>query len=167
MYEKALALSRTVRGAGGIFIMNDQADIAAAVDADGVHLGQDDLPIESARKLLGKKKIIGLSTHSREQARAAEAAGADYIGFGPLFSTATKDAGPIQGMERLREVRAAVSIPILAIGGITLDRAASAMSAGADGIAVISAILLAPDIAAASRAMLGRIADGERGRSSL
>ncbi len=106
---------------------------------------------------MGKDKLIGISTHSVEQAREAEAAGADYIGFGPLFPTMTKDAGPCQGTEKLRSLRNAVALPVLAIGGITLDTLAEAMAAGADGVAVISAVLSAPDPAAVARAMIDRI----------
>ena len=146
-----------VKRAGGVFIVNDHADIAKAVDADGVHLGQDDLPLEYGRKIMGGDKLIGISTHSIEQAREAEAAGADYIGFGPLFPTTTKDAGPCQGTEMLRSLRNAVTLPVLAIGGITPDNLAEAMRAGADGVAVISAVLSAPDPGAVARDMINRI----------
>jgi thiamine-phosphate pyrophosphorylase len=138
--------------------VNDHADIAVAVDAHGVHLGQDDLPIEHARKLLGQSRIIGISTHSPEEARTAAAAGADYVGFGPVFNTATKDAGPIQGLDRLRQVRTEVDIPILAIGGINQDNAGAVLAAGADGIAVISAVLDAPDPGAAAKALVEQAA---------
>lgn len=158
VYDKAHALCSIVRSSGGVFIMNDEADIAAAIDADGVHLGQDDLPLAAARTLLGGSKIIGISTHSREQAQAAESGGADYIGFGPLFRTATKDAGAMQGVERLRDVRRAVTIPILAIGGIKLETASAVIAAGADGIAVISAILGAADIERAAQEMILQLA---------
>ncbi len=154
IYDEALRLSTLVRGAGALFIVNDHADIAVAVDAQGVHLGQDDLPIEHARKLLGQGRIIGISTHSLDQARTAASAGADYIGFGPIFRTVTKDAGPLQGLERLRQVRNEVNIPILAIGGITRENAVDVFAAGADGIAVISAVLGAPDTGAAARTLV-------------
>jgi thiamine-phosphate pyrophosphorylase len=150
-------LAGMVKRSGGVFIVNDHADIAKAVDADGVHLGQDDLPLAYGRKVLGRDKLIGISTHSVEQAREAEAAGADYIGFGPLFPTATKDAGPHQGVERLRLLRNEVSLPVLAIGGIKPDNLAEAMQAGADGVAVISAVLLSPDPGAAARDLIRRI----------
>jgi thiamine-phosphate pyrophosphorylase len=146
-----------VKRSGGVFIVNDHADIAKAVDADGVHLGQDDLPVEYGRKVLGEGKLIGISTHSVEQAREAEAAGADYIGFGPLFPTTTKDAGPHQGVENLRSLRNAVTLPVLAIGGITPDNLAEVMQAGADGVAVISAVLSAPDPGAVARDLIKRI----------
>ena len=146
-----------VKRSGGVFIVNDHADIAKAVDADGVHLGQDDLPVEYGRKVLGEGKLIGISTHSVEQAREAEAAGADYIGFGPLFPTTTKDAGSYQGAEKLRLLRNAVTLPVLAIGGITPDNLAEVMQAGADGVAVISAVLSAPDPGAVARDLIMRI----------
>lgn len=146
IWETALLLAQVARKAEALFIVNDHADIAMAVDADGVHLGQDDLPIEAARKIIGKEKVIGISTHSREQAQDAERAGADYIGFGPIFSTETKAAGAVQGIEHLKIIRQAVSIPIIAIGGINHANAADVISSGANGIAVISAILSAHDI---------------------
>lgn len=139
-----------LRRAGALFLVNDHADIAAAVDADGVHLGQEDLPAAAARRLLGRGKLIGISTHDLDQARAAEGDGADYIGFGPLFSTTTKNAGQGRGTERLNEIRRAVALPVIAIGGITAANAGSAVAAGADGIAVISAVLGAEDIGAAA-----------------
>ncbi len=154
IYETCTVLSRMARQAGALFIVNDHADIAAAVDADGVHLGQDDLPIGEARKVVGTNAIIGISTHSREQATAAELAGADYIGFGPVFATTTKDAGGIQGVEAVRAVRQAVSLPIVAIGGIGHENCREVLSAGADAVAVISAILSASDLAKAARDMV-------------
>ena len=157
IYNVSYELAGMVKRSGGVFIVNDHADIAKAVDADGVHLGQDDLPLEYGRKVLGGDKVIGISTHSVEQAREAEAAGADYIGFGPLFPTTTKNAGPHQGVERLRLLRNAVTLPVLAIGGITLDTLGEAMRAGADGVAVISAVLSAPDPGAAARELIKRI----------
>jgi thiamine-phosphate pyrophosphorylase len=120
-------------------------------------LGQDDLPVEEARKLMGGSRIIGVSTHSVEQARAAQSAGADYIGFGPIFTTKTKDAGPLRGIEGLREVRKAVKLPVIAIGGINGGNLDKALEAGADGVAVISAILAAPDLHEAARGMVDRI----------
>ena len=157
VYNVSFELAGMVKRSGGIFIVNDHADIAKAADADGVHLGQDDLPLEYGRKVMGGDKLIGISTHSVEQAREAEAAGADYIGFGPLFPTATKDAGPYQGAEMLRLVRKAVTLPVLAIGGIRPDNLAEAMQAGADGVAVISAVLSARDPGAAARDLIKRI----------
>jgi thiamine-phosphate pyrophosphorylase len=146
-----------MRRSSAVFIVNDHPDIAIAVDADGVHLGQDDLPVEEARKLMGGSRIIGVSTHSVEQARAAQSAGADYIGFGPIFTTKTKDAGPHQGIEGLRQVRKAVALPVIAIGGINTANLDKVLREGADGVAVISAILAAPDLHEAARGMVDRI----------
>lgn len=165
IYETALRIAWMAKQAGVLFLVNDHTDIAAAVDADGVHLGQDDLPIGHARSVLGREKIIGISTHSPEQAVAAQAAGADYIGFGPLFRTATKDAGQAQGIHGLTSLRNEISIPILAIGGINHENVKRVIQAGADGVAVISAILSSRDRKDATREMIRRIeeavSDGE------
>jgi thiamine-phosphate pyrophosphorylase len=154
IYETSLHLASTARAAGALFIVNDHADIAAAVGADGVHLGQDDLPIEYARKLLGREKFVGISTHSLEQAADAERAGADYIGFGPIFTTKTKDAGTARGCDGITVLKQAVRIPVIAIGGITHANVKNVISAGADGAAVISAVLSAPDIGQAAGKLL-------------
>jgi thiamine-phosphate pyrophosphorylase len=159
IYETSLLLAQAARKAGAVFIVNDHVDIASAVDAGGVHLGQDDLPIECARKLLGKQKLIGVSTHSLEQARAAEAAGADYIGFGPVFETSTKDAGAVCGIEKLSIIKKSVSIPVIAIGGISHSNIRQVLGAGADGAAMISAVLSTDDIASAARKMMGLISE--------
>lgn len=128
-------------------IVNDRVDIAMACNADGVHLGQDDLPLHAGRKLLGGK-IIGISTHDIEQARQAQGGGADYIGFGPMFGTQTKDTGyNARGTDMLKEIRAAVTIPIVAIGGINAQNVSQVWQAGADSAAIISDILGATDIA--------------------
>ena len=161
VYETSLRLAPLANKSGALFFVNDHADIAAAVDADGVHLGQDDLPIEHARKVLGKKKLIGISTHSREQAVAAETAGADYIGFGPIFATTTKDAGRVQGCAGVTLIKQTVSIPVIAIGGITHEKVQDVIRAGADGVAVIAAILSAPDIGRSARTMIERIEHSE------
>jgi thiamine-phosphate pyrophosphorylase len=150
IYDTSLGLAAIARKSGALFIVNDHADIAAACGAHGVHLGQDDLPLTDARRLTGPDMFIGISTHSREQARNAEAAGADYIGFGPVFPTTTKDAGRTQGIGAVTSIRQAVSIPVIAIGGITRDNLEAVLNAGADGIAVISAILRSPDIGRAA-----------------
>ena len=124
------------------------------MEADGIHLGQDDLPMSAARKMLGSGFLIGISTHTVEQAIAASEEGADYIGFGPMFPTATKDAGPVRGLAALQNVRKAVSLPIIAIGGITRENAGAVIQAGADGVAVISAVLKRHDIEAAAGELL-------------
>jgi thiamine-phosphate pyrophosphorylase len=144
------------RAAACRLIINDRADIALACDADGVHLGQVDLPLEPARRLMGEK-IIGISTHDTEQARAAERSGADYIGFGPMFATNTKDTGySARGTEMLRQIRASVRLPIVAIGGITENNVTQVWQAGADSAAIISDILHAEEIAAKVKAILFR-----------
>jgi len=127
-------------------IINDRIDIALACDADGVHLGQDDLPLAAGRKLMGRK-IVGISTHSVEQAQEAERNGADYIGFGPMFGTTTKDTGyAARGVEMLRQIRQEVKLPIVAIGGITEQNVQQVWHGGADSAAIISDILKAEDI---------------------
>lgn len=137
------------REAGATFIVNDRSDIALACNADGVHLGQDDLPLHAARKILGKDKIIGISTHDLTQARDAEKNGADYIGFGPIFGSTTKDTGYLpRGLEMLREIRQAVKIPIVAIGGITENNVAEVWKSGADSAAIISDLMGAEDVGA-------------------
>ncbi len=134
--------------AGAMFIVNDRADIALACNADGVHLGQDDLPLRAVRKLLGPEKIIGISTHDLDQARAAELNGADYIGFGPIFGSTTKDTGySPRGLEMLREIRQAVKVPLVAIGGINEKNVAEVWNAGADAAAIISDLMEAEDVA--------------------
>jgi len=133
------------------FIVNDRVDLALAAEADGAHVGQDDLPAEAARRLLGPDRLLGVSTHDRAQAEAAVRAGADYIGFGPMFGTGTKETGYTpRGPAFLAEIRAAVPVPILAIGGITPANVAEVIRAGATAPAVISAIVAAPDIVAAT-----------------
>ena len=147
-----------VRQAGALLIVNDRSDVARAADADGVHLGQDDLPVPAARALLGPLAIVGVSTHSPGQALDAAAAGADYIGVGPVFTTTTKEhALPAGGLELLRTVRAAVELPLVAIGGITPETAASVRAAGADAVAMIAALVRAPDVAAAVRDVLAHL----------
>ena len=140
---------------GSLLIINDRADIALAVEADGVHVGQEDLPLAAARKVLGPGKLIGVSTHDPAQALAAGRGGADYLGFGPLFGTSTKATGySARGLDQLREVRALVSLPIVAIGGITAERAPAVLAAGADAVAMISELVLANDITAKVRETL-------------
>ncbi len=159
LLPQARAIQALCCARGAIFIVNDRLDLALAVRADGVHVGQEDLPAEAARHLLGPGKILGVSTHNRGQAEAALAAGADYIGFGPMFPTGTKETGyTSRGLAGLREVQAAVRLPILAIGGITLETAADVIIAGATAPAVISAIVAAPDIAAAAAGFRARVA---------
>lgn len=140
IYHEALRLRELTARFDATFIVNDHADVALAVDADGVHLGQEDLPLREARRIMGRR-IIGISTHSREEAVDAAAGGADYIGFGPVFPTRTKDAGEPRGLDMLRGIRAAVSLPVVAIGGISKENLREVLDAGADAVAVASAIL--------------------------
>jgi thiamine-phosphate pyrophosphorylase len=141
MYEDSVKLRELTKDYQATFIVNDYADIALSVDADGVHLGQDDLPLKEARRIMGRKRIIGVSTRNVEQAIAAEAGGADYIGFGPVFHTTTKDAGSPKGTDMVREMKRHVHIPVVAIGGIDLENLERVLDTGVDAVAVSSAIL--------------------------
>ena len=156
-YERASPLGALIRSQGGVFIVNDRCDLALAVDADGVHLGQDDFPLTMARAILGPNKIIGLSTHQPEQVVEGTAAGADYLGYGPIFKPGSKaDHDPIVGTEGLRRVRPLTALPIFAIGGITLEQVPAVIAAGADGVAVISALAQADDVTKATRDFMAR-----------
>lgn len=139
LYETALHLRKITRSHHATLIINDHADIALAVDADGVHLGQDDLPLDAARRIMGNR-LIGISTHTLMQAHEAARGGADYIGFGPVFRTSTKDAGPPVGVDNLRLIKQNVPIPVVAIGGIGLANLDSVLETGADAVAVATAI---------------------------
>ncbi|MEP7337548.1 MAG: thiamine phosphate synthase [Acidobacteriota bacterium] len=136
--RKCLLLTQA---AGAKLIINDRVDVALTANADGVHLGQEDLSVQEAREILGEDKIIGISTHSSDQFRAALETSADYIAVGPIFPTKTKEnPAPVVGLDLVREARKLTDRPIVAIGGITLERAAEVMAAGADSVAVISAL---------------------------
>lgn len=146
-YTEALPLRKLAAELGVLFIVNDRCDLALAVDADGVHLGQGDLPLDLARKVMGPEKLIGISTHNPDQVREASAGKPDYLGFGPIFKPGSKqDHDPMVGIEGLRAIRMLTSLPVFAIGGITAENVGEVMKAGATGVAVISAILKAPDI---------------------
>lgn len=154
MLEECRAIRRLCSEYDATFIVNDHVDIALLVDADGVHVGQDDLPVQQVRSLLGPDKIIGLSTHSPEQARAAISAGADYIGVGPIYATNTKkDVCEPVGLEYLKYVVDNHDIPFVAIGGIKPGNIAEVLNAGAHCCAVISAFVGANDIRGAVRKM--------------
>jgi thiamine-phosphate pyrophosphorylase len=157
LFPVAQRLRARCRAAGVPFIVNDRVDLALAVDADGVHLGQDDLPPAAARPLLKPGMILGLSTHSVEQAKAAQAAGADYIAVGSMFPTATKPEFQLVGPALARQVRPVVQVPLIGIGGITPDNVGDVIAAGVDGVAVISAVCAAPDPAAAARRFIAAI----------
>jgi thiamine-phosphate pyrophosphorylase len=157
-YVEALALRQAAAKAGVLFIVNDRCDLAMAVDADGVHLGQGDLPLDLARKVMGLDKLIGISTHNPDQVREATAGKPDYLGFGPIFQPGSKqDHDPVVGLEGLRAIRSLTSLPVFAIGGIQIDQAGEVMRAGANGVAVISAILKAQDISHAVKAFLSQM----------
>ena len=145
MIAEARRLRRLCQEA--LFLVNDRVEVALAVGADGVHLGQEDLHYREARRLLGEKKIIGITVNTPEQALEAARLGADYLGVSPIFATRTKpDAGEPAGLTLLREIRRRVSLPLIAIGGITLDNAPSVIEAGADGVCAISAVVTRTDV---------------------
>jgi thiamine-phosphate pyrophosphorylase len=146
LFDSSKKLSDQLQPQGVSFVVNDRADVAALVGAAGIHVGQQDLSVESARLVVGPSKWVGVSTHNLEQFERAAATSADYIAVGPVFSTSTKtNPDPVIGMDFIRMVRTLTDKPIVAIGGITLDRASDVIRAGADSVAVISDILLAPD----------------------
>jgi thiamine-phosphate pyrophosphorylase len=151
----AREIAAMCRERGAMLIVDDRVDVAMLAGAAGVHLGQEDLPLEAARRLAGRDLIIGISTHSVEQALAAERGGADYIGFGPLYPGGLRNNPEGKGIALLREVRAAVRIPIVAIGGITEATMPAALAAGAAACAIITDVVGASDVAAKVRALLG------------
>jgi thiamine-phosphate pyrophosphorylase len=157
--EIARAVQALAHRYGAQLIINDRADIAKLVEAAGVHLGQDDLPVRAARGILGPGKIIGFSTHTLTQAESAASSGEiDYIGCGPIYPTHSKDRpDPVVGLDGLRAVRRRVALPIVAIGGITAANMAGVWGAGADAVAMISEIVCAPDIGAKVRDLLQRV----------
>jgi thiamine-phosphate diphosphorylase len=150
----AMGIARMCRERGAVFIVNDRVDIALLCESDGVHLGQRDIPLDAARRMMGSGRIIGVSTASVEMARAAERGGADYIGFGPMYAGGLKNIRNGQGLDNLRAVRAAVRIPIVAIGGITEATVPEVLGAGADAAAIITDVIRAPDISAKVRSLL-------------
>ena len=155
LFETSRQIAERVRSAGGIFIVNDRADVAQAAGADGVHVGQEDLPVELARRVLEPGKYVGYSTHHLEQVVAADWSSADYIAFGPIFPTESKTRpDPVVGLEGLREARRATRKPLVAIGGITLGNVRDVMDAGADSVAVIGDLLRASDVGARAREFL-------------
>jgi len=137
-----------------LFIMNDYLDVALAVEADGLHIGQDDLPVEVARKLLPFDKVLGCSAATVEEALTAEAAGAGYVAVGAIYPTSSKDNIDAVGVERLRQIRKAIKVPLVAIGGINRNNAREVIEAGADSVCVISAVLNAPDMIRAAREII-------------
>jgi len=163
LIDTAMEMKELCARAGMTFIVNDRIDIAIACDADGVHLGQDDFPIPLARKLLGDEKIIGGSAGNVEEALKCMAEGADYIGFGPVFPTQSKDdAGPATGIEAMRNLLRVVSLPVIAIGGVDPGNVAAIIDAGAHGIAVISAVCCSEDPEAAARILKEALDHGSK-----
>jgi len=146
LFESSRRLSSLLARQGVSFLVNDRADVASVADATGVHVGQEDLSVEAARRVIGTEKWVGVSTHNLEQFERAATTSADYIAAGPVFATSTKaNPDPVVGIDFIRRVRALTNKPIVAIGGITLDRAAEVIRSGANSVAVASDILRAPD----------------------
>jgi len=160
--EQALAIRRFLQPRHIPLIINDRLDVALAVEADGVHLGQSDMPLETARRIAGESMLIGISAECLEDALAAEKGGADYLGVSPIYDTPTKtDTAPALGLEGLQQIRRAVSLPLVGIGGLNADNAADVIGHGADGVAVVSAIVAADDPRAAA-ARLRRVIENAR-----
>jgi len=153
-YFNAIRLMALAHRSGVTLLINDGVDLAMAVEADGVHLGQEDLPLSAARALLGPNRIIGISVHTPDQAREAEDGGADYLGIGPVFSSTTKQARPPLGCDALKQFRRLVRIPIIAIGGISASNVREVMAAKVDGVAVVSAVLSRTDVGAAAAELM-------------
>ena len=157
-FEECAAMAKKSREVGGAFFVNDRADIAELCGADGVHLGQEDLPVEKARAFLAAERRIGYSIHNLEQARRAAALRVDYIAIGPVFPTATKEnPDPVVGLEMIAQVRSLTTKPLVAIGGITMENAAAVLQAGADAVAVIRDLVMAEDIEARARDILAAL----------
>jgi thiamine-phosphate pyrophosphorylase len=149
LYATCLELKEILRDSSCSLIVNDRADVARATQAEGVHLGQDDLPVEKARRVLAPHQWIGRSTHSLEQVVEADRTTADYIAFGPIFpTTSKKNPDPVVGLEGLRQARRTTRKPLVAIGGITLQNVCEVLAAGADSVAVIGDLVGRPDIRA-------------------
>ena len=165
MLAMARVLAPWCRTRGVGLIVNDRVDVALAAGADGVHLGQDDLPLAAARAIVPAGFVVGVSTHDEAQARAAAEGGANYLGFGPCFTTTTKhNPDPVVGLPRLARVCAGSPIPVVAIGGITLDTVAAVVAAGAAAAAIIRAVNDAADVTAAARAVTAAFAEKRRQR---
>jgi len=158
LYHAAIACIEVARPLGVRIIINDRVDVALAADADGVHLGQGDLPAEDARRLLGDDRIIGVSTHTLEQAVKAATSWVDYVAIGPVFATSTKEnPDPIVGLSAIAQVRRRMEKPLVAIGGIDLERAGDVILAGADSVAVISDLYNSADIAVRTKEFIDKL----------
>ncbi|HUG35705.1 MAG TPA: thiamine phosphate synthase [Candidatus Limnocylindrales bacterium] len=162
LFPLAEAVRQRCRQAGARFIVNDRVDLALAVDAEGLHVGQDDMPAAVARRLLRPGMILGVSTHDETQARQALRDGADYVAVGSIFPTGSKAGFQLVGPALVRKLQPEIPVPLVAIGGITEDNVGQVMEAGADSVAVISAVCGAPDPAEATRSFLRRIAAAPR-----
>jgi thiamine-phosphate pyrophosphorylase len=161
--QQALSIKALLKTRNIPLIINDRVDVAQAVAADGVHLGQTDMPLETARGILGDRMIIGISAESPADAIAAEKGGADYLGVSPIYGTPTKtDTAPALGLEGLREIRKAVRLPLVGIGGLKRDNVAEVIRSGADGVAVVSAIVAADDPEVAARELKQVIREARR-----
>lgn len=166
MIEAAQKMRRLCDEGGATFIVNDRIDVAMAVKAHGVHLGQEDFPIPLAREILGPNVVIGGSAATEEEARICLAEGADYVGFGPVFPTGSKDdAGPVSGLEILEQVVRAIPLPVIAIGGISAENTGHVLKTGAHGIAVISAICCREDPEGATRALCTAVQKAVKGEA--
>ena len=159
--EECSRLAGLARQAGAILIVNDRADVALLAGADGVHVGQADLPPDAVRRFLGGEKLLGYSTHNEAQARAAETLPVDYVAIGPVFTTSSKEnPDPVVGLEGVAAARRATTKPLVAIGGITRENAAAVLAAGADSVAVVRDLLASPDIESVARDFLQRLVSG-------
>jgi thiamine-phosphate pyrophosphorylase len=162
MVTVAAALASLCRRTGAAFLVNDRIDVALAVDADGVHVGQNDMPVAMARRLLGPDKLLGVSVHNEDELRRAELDGADHVSLSPIFATATKpDHQKPLGLDRVRSLARAAQVPVIAIGGIHAGNAADVIRAGAQGICVVSAIIGAPDPEQAARELRRTVAEAQ------
>jgi len=160
MYQEAKVIREITKDKNVILIINDRIDIALAVDADGVHIGQDDMPFEIARKILGEDKIIGLTVHNTDEAILGEKLGANYLGVSPIFATSTKkDAGKPAGIELIKNVKKIVKTPLVAIGGINYENVDEILKAGISNVAVISAIVTKENVEEECRKFIRKIKD--------
>jgi thiamine-phosphate pyrophosphorylase len=161
--EQAFALKDRLKSTGVPLIINDRVDVAMAVGADGVHLGQTDMPLKIAKKILGNSMIIGISAESLEDAVEAEKNGADYLGVSPIYATPTKtDTAPPLGLEGLQSIRNTVRLPLVGIGGLNRNNSAAVIRSGADGVAVVSAIMAAEDPAAAAGDLMQLVSEARK-----
>lgn len=154
-FDECARLAELSHQAGALFVVNDRADVAMMCAADGVHVGQDDLPPDAVRRVVGAEKIVGYSTHGEAQVRAAAALPVDYLAIGPVFATTTKEnPDPVVGLAGVAAARRATDRPLVAIGGITRENAPTVLAAGADSVAVVRDLVSAPDVESAARDFL-------------